>query len=98
MVPIPEVLIVAKAATPRGCRTVRVGKKESSARNAAANGAAALGGIDARGIASRSAVGAIRLCIRAVHPDSHSKNAHACDSDQSALHHLAPFGQVWTQA
>src|SRR2546428_6121975 len=63
--PVPEVLIVAKATTARGCRTVRVvGKGRSIARNApAANRAAALGGIGLRGIGSRRAVaaGGLRL-------------------------------------
>ena len=51
--------------------------KRSSARNAAANRAAALGGIGLRGIGSSRAVAAIGLCIRRLHPNGHSQNAHA---------------------
>jgi hypothetical protein len=74
----------------RGCRTVRVGKKRSSARNAAANRAAALGAIGSRGVDSRIAVGAIGLCVGALHPNAHSENAHAYDTDQGALHRSFP--------
>src|SRR5262249_16192354 len=86
--PVPEVLIVAKATTARGCRTVRVGIAGSVARNApAANQAAALGGIGLRAIGPRRAVAAVGLRIRRLHADGHGQNAHACDADQSALHH-----------
>src|SRR5437879_4367306 len=93
--PVPEVLIVAKATSARGCGTVRVvGKGRSIARNApAANRAAALGGIGLRGIGSRRAVAAVGLRIRRLHLNGHGQNAHACDADQSALHHGPPFGQ-----
>src|SRR5262249_863390 len=86
--PVPEVLIVAKATTARGCRTVRVGIARSVARNApAANRAGALGGIGLRAIGSRRSVAPVGLRIRRLHPNGHSQNAHACDADQSALHH-----------
>src|SRR6266566_3633111 len=85
---VREASIVAKATTACGFRTVRVGKR-SSARNAlAANRATALRGIGLRGIGSSRAVAAIGLCIRRLHPNGHSQNAHAHDTGQSALHHL----------
>ncbi len=88
--PVPKILIVAEASAARGLRTVRVDIR-SSARSAAANRAAALGRIGWRGIGSTSPVGAIGLCIRALHPNGHSQNAHAYESDESALHHDLPL-------
>src|SRR5262245_36072173 len=87
--PVPESLIVTEAAAARGFRTVRIAIERSSARNAAANRAAALGCIGSRGVGSRIAVGAIGLCARALHPNAHSENARAYDTDQGALH--GPF-------
>src|SRR5262249_23665997 len=89
---VREAAIVAEAATAGGFRTVRVGKR-NGARNAAGNGAAALGRIGLRGIDSRRAVAAIGLRIRRLHPDGPGPNAHACDADQRALHHRPSFGQ-----
>jgi len=88
--PVPEILIVTEAATARGFRTVRIAIERSSARNAAANRAAALGGIGSRGVGSRIAVGAIGLCVGALHPNAHSENARAYDTDQGALHRSFP--------
>src|SRR6478672_2684479 len=90
--PVGEGSIVAKATTACGFRTVRVGKRGSAQNALAANRAAALGGIGGRGIGSSRAVAAIGLCIRGLHPDGHSQNAHACDSGQNALHHLTSLG------
>src|SRR5215469_9708971 len=79
---IRQASIVTNITTSCGFRTVRVGKR-NSARNAAGNRAAALGWIGLRGIGSSRAVAAIGLCIRRLHPNGHSQNAHACDDRHS---------------
>src|SRR5215467_599531 len=73
--------IVAKVTTACGFRTVWVGKRSSGGNALAANRAAALGDIGLRGIGSSRAVAPIGLCIRRFHPNGHSQNAYACDSD-----------------
>src|SRR4029453_14077523 len=87
-----DALIVPKAATAGGFRTVRVGKRNSARNALAADRAAAFWGIGLRGIGSSRAVAAIGLCIRRLHPNGHSQNAHACDG-QSALHYCFLLGE-----
>src|SRR5262249_52406606 len=79
---IRQASIVTNITTSCGFRSVRVGKR-NGARNAAGNRAAALGWIGLRGVGSSRAVAAIGLCIRRLHPNGHSQNAHACDDRQS---------------
>src|SRR5215831_15923632 len=86
--PVREGSIVAKATTPGGFWTVRVGKRSSAQTAPAADRPGALGNGGLRGIGSSRAVAAIGLRIRRLDANRHSQNARAYDAGQSALHHL----------
>src|SRR5262249_42630995 len=87
-----DALIVPKAATAGGFRTVRVGKRNSARNALAANRAAALWGIGLRGIGSSRPVAAVGLWNCRLPPQRPSPKTPRFHNSPSAPPQLTPFG------